>query len=118
MNTRTSNSQMNGRSWSATSQRVISSGMLALALAAALALNAIAPARVAHAAYMPAPGSSSGALVRTASYLPFGGSSGVASLALKARIAPAKGSGGCVSVVGTGSRAWRTQAAQYELCPF
>lgn len=119
MYTRTSNSQMNGRSWSATSQRVISTGMLALALAAALTLNAIAPARVAHAAYIPPSGSASGAYMRTASYIPSDATSGVTGRALKARIAPARMSGAsCVSVAGTGSRAWRELAAQYELCPF
>lgn len=135
MNARTSDSQMKGRSWKANSQRVISAGMLALALATALALNVLAPARVAHAAYIEPAGSSSAAYMRTASYIapdgssnaaymrtasytPSGATSGVARLSRMSRIAPAQNSSGtCLSVVGTGSRAWRGLAAHYTLCP-
>lgn len=118
MNTRTSNSQMNGRSWSASSRRVISTGMLALALAGALTLNVFAPARVARAAQIAPSGATNAALMRPASAIPSGGASGASYLARKSHIAPSQSSGAdCLSVVGTGSRAWRALAANYQLCP-
>ena len=80
--------------------RLISTGLLALALAAALTMNAIAPARVAHAAYMPPR------------------PSGAARVAPYSLIGPAASTGGgCVSLVGTGGRAWRALAAHETLCP-